>query len=154
MQKQFFQFIVSGDHRKLRKIVHYVLWRTEQDSGIGFLEQEPRLDSAKDVLGRARARGMQCVVGGGVSKETVPFIRELPEGLVDRYETRKVIFSCPGALQDGYADGILKAVGFELMWLKNKRGYYEMIFREDEHRISMLESRYKKLIEEAGGVYE
>lgn len=135
-----------------------VLGRVDLTGSIGknreYVNSPEILGIAKDVLGRAKARGMQCVVGGGVSKETVPFIRELPPGIVDRYETRKVIFSCPGALSDGYADGILKAVGFELMWLKNKRGYYEMIFREDEHRIEMLEARYKKLIAEAGGAYE
>lgn len=135
-----------------------VLGRVDLTGSIGknreYVNSPEILGIAKDVLGHAKARGMQCVVGGGVSKETVPFIRELPPGIVDRYETRKVIFSCPGALSDGYADGILKAVGFELMWLKNKRGYYEMIFREDEHRIEMLEARYKKLIAEAGGAYE
>ena len=29
-----------------------------------------------------------------------------------------------------------------------------MIFKEDEQRLQMLEARYKKLIEEAGGKYE
>ena len=135
-----------------------VLGRVDLTGSIGknreYVNSPEILAIAKDVLGRAKARGMQCVVGGGISKETVPFLRELPRATVDRYETRKVIFSCPDALKDGYADGILKAVGFELMWLKNKRGYYEMIFREDEHRIEMLEARYKKLIAKAGGKYE
>jgi len=135
-----------------------VLGRVDLTGSMGktreYVNSPEILSIAKDVLGRAKARGMQCVVGGGVSKETVPFIHQLPPGIVDRYETRKVIFSCPSALSDGYAEGILKAVGFELMWLKNKRGYYEMIFREDEQRIEMLESRYKKLIAEAGGKYE
>ena len=71
-----------------------------------------------------------------------------------KFETRKVIFDAQKALADENADkGILKAVGFELMWLKNKREFYKMIYNEDAQRISMLEERYKKLIEEAGGVY-
>ena len=112
------------------------------------------LGIARDVFTQAKAKGLDCIVGGGVSKETIPFIQQLPKGYVDRYETRKVIFSCPGALADGYDKGILKAVGFELMWLKNKHEYYGMIFSEDDQRIAMLEKRYKKLIEEAGGKYE
>jgi hypothetical protein len=120
----------------------------------GYVNSPEILGIAKDIFSQAKARGMECVVGGGVSKETVPFIKQLPEGYVDRYETRKVVFSCPLATGDGYDKGILKAVGFELMWLKNKRDYYGMIFEEDRIRIEMLEKRYKGLIEEAGGKYE
>lgn len=49
------------------------------------------------------------------------------------------------------ARGILKAVGFELMWLRNKKEFYGMIFREDEARLELLEKRYKLAIEQAGG---
>lgn len=135
-----------------------VLGRVDLTGSMGkdreYVNSPEILGIAKDIFSQAKAKGMECVVGGGVSKETVPFVNQLPEGYVDRYETRKVIFSCPAALSDGYDKGILKAVGFELMWLKNKREYYGMIFAEDNHRIVMLEARYKKLIEEAGGKYE
>ena len=60
----------------------------------------------------------------------------------------------PEALGEQAKDGILKAVGFELMWLKNKRNFYGLIYEEDKTRIELLEGRYKKLIEEAGGKYE
>jgi hypothetical protein len=103
---------------------------------------------------KAKKRNLETAVGGGVSAASLPFFRDLPAGTVDRYETRKVIFGCPGALSPDADKGILKAVGFELMWLKNKRDYYKMISQEDDQRIVMLESRYKKMIEAAGGKYE
>jgi 4-hydroxy-2-oxoheptanedioate aldolase len=90
-----------------------------------------------------------------VSKETLDFIDRVGPGLVDRYETRKVIFCCPdGHPADGAEKGILKAVGFELMWLKNKRDFYGSIATEDAVRLEMLQSRYDKLIQAAGGMYE
>lgn len=108
---------------------------------------------AQDLFTKAKEKGLQCIVGGGVSAETIPFIKGITPGLVDYYETRKVIFKCPEALNGSYDKGILKAVGFELMWLKNKRDFYGMIYEEDRNRIDMLQSRYDKLIDAAGGKY-
>jgi hypothetical protein len=109
---------------------------------------------SRDVLVKAKELKMQTVIGGGVSAMSLPFFRELPTGSLDLYETRKVIFQCPGALDKNAGDGILKAVGFELLWLKNKRDYYKLISMEDAQRITTLESRYKASIEAAGGKYE
>lgn len=108
---------------------------------------------ARRVFEAAKAKGLECAVGGGVAKEALPFMRELGD-LVDRYETRKVIFACPAALSGQPEAGILKAVGFELMWLKNKRDFYGGIFEEDRHRIEMLEARYAQSIERVGGMLE
>jgi 4-hydroxy-2-oxoheptanedioate aldolase len=107
-----------------------------------------------ELFAQAKTRSLECAIGGGVSAHSLPFFRELPAGTLDRYETRKVIFSCPGALAPNADAGILKAVGFELLWLKNKRDYYGLIAAEDEQRIAMLESRYKAAIEQVGGRYE
>ena len=107
----------------------------------------------RDLLTRAKEKPLETAIGGGVSAESLPFFRELPAGTLDRYETRKVIFGCPDALGKDADKGILKAVGFELLWLKNKRDYYSLIANEDAQRIIMLESRYKHLIEQAGGKY-
>jgi 4-hydroxy-2-oxoheptanedioate aldolase len=108
------------------------------------------LEIAVAIFERAKSHGLECALGGGIAKEALPFMRELGS-LLDRYETRKVIFQCPEGLGDDAQDGILKAVGFELMWLKNKRDFYGAIFDEDRTRIEMLESRYRYLIEQAGG---
>lgn len=108
----------------------------------------------RDLLVKAKTKSLETAIGGGVSAHSLPFFRDLPAGMLDRYETRKVIFGCPAALGNGADKGILKAVGFELLWLKNKRDYYKAISEEDDQRLVMLESRYKRLIEEAGGKVE
>lgn len=98
------------------------------------------------MAARAKAQGKTVVVGGGVSVHSLPFFLSFPEGHLDRFETRKVVFSCPGALHNK-EDAFLKAVEFELMWLKNKKAYYTQISREDDSRLNMMEERYRKSIE-------
>jgi hypothetical protein len=142
---------------EIKELSGIVLGRVDMTGSLGLsrddVNSEQILDIAKDVFTKARKKGLKCIVGGGVAKEALPFIRKL-QGFLDRYETRKVIFKCPEALSDEAEKGILKAVGFELMWLKNKRDFYGMIYNEDKQRIDMLQSRYDRLIKEAGGLYE
>jgi 4-hydroxy-2-oxoheptanedioate aldolase len=109
---------------------------------------------ACDLLVKAKSHALETAIGGGVSAHSLPFFQKLPPGTLDRYETRKVIFGCPQALGADAEKGILKAVGFELLWLKNKRDYYKAISEEDNHRIVTLESRYRHSIEAAGGKVE
>ena len=151
--RNFERMLALEESRELNGVV---FGRVDLTGSMGkdreYVNSPEVLQIARDVFEKAKKRGMVCVVGGGVSKETVPFVLKLPPGFVDRYETRKVVFHCPGALGDKHEQGILKAVGFELMWLKNKRDYYQMIFEEDKHRITMLQTRYENLIREAGGM--
>lgn len=111
-------------------------------------------DLANSLANTCLAHDKKLIIGGGVSAHSLPFFNKLPKNSLYKFETRKIIFDAQKALADENADkGILKAVGFELMWLKNKRDFYGMIHNEDSNRLVMLETRYKKLIEEAGGVY-
>lgn len=104
----------------------------------------------KEVTAKAKRKSLQTAIGGGVSAHSLPLFRQLPAGHLDYYETRKVIFGCPQALEDDADKGILKAVNFELLWLKNKRDFYGMIYAEDEQRLKMLEERYSKTMESLG----
>lgn len=134
-----------------------VLGRVDMSGSMGLtredINSESLFDVAKDLFTRAKGAGLECALGGGVSADSLDFMRRLPEGCLDRYETRKVVFGCPEALCEDAGKGILKAVGFELMWLKNKRDFYGCIFEEDHARIEMLQGRYDRLIEQAGGLY-
>ena len=134
-----------------------VMGRVDLTGSLGMTREDINEDSifeiTQELFRKAKVKNLECAVGGGVSAHSLPFFRKLGN-LIDRYETRKVIFQCPEALNNTAPAGILKAVGFELMWLKNKRDYYGLIFEEDRQRIFMLENRYKKMIEEVGGRYE
>lgn len=97
----------------------------------------------KKVLSDAKKKGLSCVLGGAISTDSIQFMRDL-KGVIDRYETRKVCFSCPKALGANADKGISKAVEFELLWLQNKKSYYKKTYEEDDKRIIMLEERFKK----------
>jgi len=143
---------------EINELAGIILGRVDMTGSLGMERDKVNspniLKIAESMFSKAKKKSLKCGMGGGVSAETIPFIKQLTPGLIDFYETRKVVFSCPGALNGDYDKGILKAVGFELMWLKNKRDFYGMIFEEDRNRIDMLQSRYDKLIEAAGGKYE
>ncbi len=95
-----------------------------------------------ELAAKAKAKGLTVVVGGGVSVDSIPFFKQFPAGNLDRFETRKVVFQCPSAINNPEI-AFIKAVEFELMWLKNKRDHYSAIAKEDEARIEMMETRYR-----------
>jgi 4-hydroxy-2-oxoheptanedioate aldolase len=142
---------------EIKELGGIVLGRVDMTGSLGLnrddVNSEKIFEIALDLFTKAKKKGLRCLVGGGVAKEALPFIKKF-QGLLDGYETRKIIFKCPEALNDEAEKGILKAVGFELMWLKNKRDFYGLIYNEDKQRIDMLQSRYDKLIKEAGGISE
>lgn len=128
-----------------------VMGRVDLSGSLGMsredINNQKIFEITKDLFVKSKTRCLENAVGGGVSAQSLPFFRDLPDGTLDRYETRKVIFEFPLAFEKEPEKGILKAVGFELLWLRNKRDYYNSISLEDEHRLVMLESRYKSLIE-------
>tara|TARA_B110000003_G_C16646608_1_gene532357 strand:- start:1788 stop:2570 length:783 start_codon:yes stop_codon:yes gene_type:complete len=100
------------------------------------------LNLCKDVFSKAKSKGFKTAMGGGISTEAFPVIEELNNNkLIDKYETRKVVF--PASSVSYGKESILKAVEFELLWLKSKRRYYSGIKKEDEKRIEMIEQRLK-----------
>lgn len=122
-----------------------VIGRVDLTGSLGLTREDVNsqqiLDLAIGAAVKAKSRGLQVVVGGGVSVHSKAFFSAFPGGTLDRFETRKIIFSCPGALGNP-EEAFLRAVEFELLWLKNKKAYYGSIYNEDDARIQMMERRY------------
>lgn len=92
-----------------------------------------------------RDHDLPLVVGGGVAIDALDTLREIHDVHLDRFETRKVIWSGDALNQKDVVRGLENAVNFELLWLKNKQSYYQRMATEDETRIEMLQSRWDQL---------
>lgn len=89
-----------------------------------------------------RDNDLELVVGGSVSPDSIALLDSIRATRLDRFETRKVIFDGRVVADPAKARaGMELAIEFELLWLKNKRDYYQTIASEDEARIAMMEKR-------------
>ena len=136
-----------------KEISGIVLGRVDMTGSLGLnrdeIHSQKILQIATDLANVCIGLKKDLVIGGGVSIHSLPFFNKLPTQSLARFETRKVIFNASVAMSNPHiADGLMKAVYFELLWLRNKREFYQSIYEEDSARIAMLEDRYGKLLQE------
>lgn len=102
---------------------------------------EEMLEKCINIFKKARAKGLKTALGGAISPESLEFIKKLTgENLIDKFETRKVVFKSE-TVNKNFEEAIMKAIKFELLWLKSKKRYYSRANIEDDVRIKMLEKR-------------
>lgn len=110
------------------------------NKGRDYVDSSEVFEMCETVFKKTKAKNLKTGLGGAISDNSVDFIRRLNDmKVLDKFETRKVVFQA-SFIKYGI-EGILKAVEFELLWLKSKRRYYSGIKAEDEVRIAMLEKR-------------
>lgn len=98
-----------------------------------------------DVASKCKDKNLDLVIGGAVSSESIDCLKSVNNVHLTRFETRKVIFGSDFLSSKNLIKGLEMTVFFELLWLENKRNYYESIRNEDQARIEMLQSRWNKI---------
>ena len=130
----------------------FVLGRGDMTGSIGLTRDDVNSNQiyniALSMATKAKDFNKLFFVGGGVSIESIPFFKKLPH--LSGFQTRKIVFDSSALINERAEKGILKAIGFEILWLKNKQEY-SCLTKNDEARIKML-SKYNDLIEAAGGI--
>ena len=99
-------------------------------------------DSAIQVSSICKANNLQFVLGGGVSVDSIEFLKQLSNIRLDRFETRKCILDSSVLFRPNITDILQDCVLAELLWLKSKSSSYLQTSNEDQHRIEMLEKRH------------
>ena len=78
-------------------------------------------------------------MGGGISVDSISFIQKM-EGLIDKFETRKIVFGYENNAEK-IKKGILKAIEFESLYLQNKSDFYDRMANEDKARLKAISKR-------------
>jgi hypothetical protein len=97
-------------------------------------------DMTLEFLQKAKAKGIMAGIGGGISIESIPFIKRLGSNL-EKFETRKVVFK--NDKEFNIEKGLVLAMEFEILYLKNKQALYMHMATEDVSRIAMMEKRFE-----------
>lgn len=99
-------------------------------------------ESVLKVSQVCKDRDLEFVLGGGVSVDSVAFLREVSSIRLDRFETRKCLIDSVALATDSIYELLQDCVLIELLWLKYKSSSYSLMTSEDANRIEMLEKRH------------
>ena len=99
------------------------------------------LKATRDVFVEAKKKSLQCLIGGGISEKTIPFLNDLGD-LVDGFETRKVVFYNGIPPGKDLGEAIDLALKFEYLWYLWRQETYGRLSREDAGRIDKMSSRF------------
>ena len=110
-----------------------------------FVDDDDILEMVKNVFIEAKKEDIKCYLGGAISINSKSFIESLvKEKLLDKFETRYIIFSTENMDFDKYEEMLYYANLFEVEWMKFISNRYQMYANKDRQRISMIEDRLSK----------
>ena len=109
-----------------------------------YVNSNKILNISFEIFKKARLKNLKTNLGGAITIDSKDFIVKLSsEGLLDKFETRYVIFDASQAIKN-FKEALNKAQQFEYEWLVNKKEYYQNLSDRDNIRIQMISQRLSK----------
>ena len=112
------------------------------------IDGEKVYEAAEEFAKKAKAKGLNAGIGGGVSLDSIPVLTKIKDYL-DKFETRKIVFAIDQP-QETLKKGLVLAMEFEMLYLQNKCNFYGEMEAEDAQRVEMLKERHKAACERQG----
>jgi hypothetical protein len=108
------------------------------------MDSDEILDISNSVFERTKNKraDCMCLLGGVPGPQSFPFLSRMKPGLVDEYESKKLIFHSTGVYGEKETEGFNKGLYFEYLWAVNKRDFYARIAAEDERYIERMQKTY------------
>lgn len=102
-----------------------------------------------DLCGRMKKKypGKECNIGigGPMNAASLAFLRQFGPGLIDGFETKKVIFGAEGFADDRARIGMIKAIEFERLWVENLQREYRASLGEHDGYLNAMEQYHREL---------
>ena len=136
--------------KSFEQLDYLVFGRVDFVSSLGkdrtFVDTEEMYKYVSTVFSAAKKHDIKCCMGGAISNNSADFVKKLiSENLLDKFETRYVIFESSKVDVNNFEKLILNATKFELEWLRHISKRYQGFADKDAKRILMIEDRFKQV---------
>ena len=99
-------------------------------------------DMVFEIFNEAKKYKLMTVMGGNISVNSTDFIKKLyNKKLLDKIETRNVIFKLDKKNIDVLEEAVQGALSFESLWLRTKSSYYMSVSNSYLNRAGVLDER-------------
>ncbi len=131
-----------------REISGIVVGRTDLAASLGLKKDEVNSEKIFNIVNLTAKKALEynkeLIIGGCVTKTSIPFFKDLPKNSLTRFETRKIILDSKILENNIAIDAVLKAIDFELLWLKYINNLPDTSKNEDNTRLKTLAKRLEQ----------
>jgi hypothetical protein len=109
-----------------------------------YVNDNSMYEMVSNIFTTVKKYGKKCYLGGAISIDSTTFIQNLVQnGLLDKFETRYIMFDTSKIDIDKIDELLYLANIFEVEWLKFISERYHLLFNKDRERIKMIEERLR-----------